>query len=175
MKKSTLMPMVAAACFLTPLAACGTAQTSGDAVDTAAVADEVQLSVDRTVAAFVARDVAGSTDNLADDYVGIFHGEPNGVGKAAEVAITTQQVADPALNLTVDNQSIDVANSGDLAVYSATYAYDFTNPDTAKVATETGNWILIFKRQADGSMKVVKGIVSDTPAPVAAPDKEGGA
>jgi ketosteroid isomerase-like protein len=116
------------------------------------------------VAAFLRRDVEGATESFADDYVGMFHGQPNVVGKAAEVEVTTAQIADPALGLSLSDVEVDVAKAGDMAVYTSTYAYDFTDPESMTPTTEVGNWVLIYKRQADGTMKVTKGIVTDTPS-----------
>ncbi len=168
MKTKFALRAATAALILTPLASCGAPQEAAPAVDTAIVASEVQAKVDGLVKAFVERDVAGTNVDLAEDYVGIFHGQPNIVGKEADLEITKLQVADPALGLTVTDQKVDVSEAGDMAVYTSAYAYDFTDEATGNTATEHGNWILLFKRQADGSMKITHGIVSDTPKPAEA-------
>lgn len=147
----------------TPMTACGELSDNPPSVDTDAVAEDVRQSVDGMVAAFLRRDVEGATESFADDYVGMFHGQPNVVGKAAEVEVTKTQMADPALGLTLSNVAVDVAKAADMAIFTATYAYDFTDPETMTPTTETGNWVLIYKRQADGTMKVTTGIVTDTP------------
>jgi len=71
-------------------------------------------------------------------------------------------VADPAANVSVSNEIVDVAASGDMAVYRATYAYRFTDPATKQPATEHGNWLMGYKVQPDGSWKLAWGVVSDT-------------
>lgn len=55
------------------------------------------------------------------------------------------------------------AASGDLALYHATYHFSFTDPASKQPVVETGNWVALFKRQPDGSMKMSKDIVADTP------------
>lgn len=153
-----------AALAFAPATACTAPQDADPAIDTVAVEEEVRQSIDRTVAAFLNRDVDGATEHLADEYVGMFHGQPNILGKAAEIEVTKTQVADPALNLTVSNEEVEVAEAGDMAIYTATYSYNFTDPETEEPSTETGNWILVYKRQADGKMKATTGVVTDTPA-----------
>ncbi len=159
------MPLsaVIAAIGLAALAACNAAPEPAQIFDATAVAAEVQQGVDKSVAAFGAGDAEGAIGNIADDFIGMFHGEPNVIGRAAELETTKAQVLDPSLKLTVSNEVVDVAEAGDMAVYTSTYIYNFTDPESGKPATETGNWILIFKRQSDGLMKATYGIVSDMP------------
>jgi ketosteroid isomerase-like protein len=57
-----------------------------------------------------------------------------------------------------------VAASGDLAVYRSTYTYIFTKPGTQEATTETGNFLLGYKKQADGKLKLAWTMLSDTPA-----------
>jgi ketosteroid isomerase-like protein len=46
----------------------------------------------------------------------------------------------------------------------ATYTFTFTNPATKKAGSETGTWVAVFKRQADGTMKLSRDMVLDMPA-----------
>lgn len=133
-------------------------------VDRAAVAAQVRAAIKTQVEAYAARDVAGAASILADDVVAHFHGAPNVVGKAAAMAGMKEQMADPALKLAVADESVDVAAAGDMAVYHATYTFAFTNPATKKADAETGNWVAVFKRQPDGTMKLSRDMVLDTPA-----------
>lgn len=95
----------------------------------------------------------------------LFHGEPNIVGKAAVEHTIKAQVANPSVKLEVSKETVDVAASGDLAVYHATYRFTFTNPKTNQPAIEVGNWVAIFRRQPDGIMRMSKDIVADMPLP----------
>jgi ketosteroid isomerase-like protein len=133
-------------------------------VDTAAVAAQVKAAIKTQVDAYAARDVATAASILADDVVAHFHGAPNVVGKTAAMAGMKEQMADPELKLAVAGESVDVAAAGDIAVYHATYTFTFTNPATKKAGSETGNWIAVFKRQADGTMKLSRDMVLDMPA-----------
>ncbi len=147
------------------LAGCNTAP----AADSVKVGDEVKANMTEMVAAFSARDADKAVSWDAPDFVGMFHGAPNVIGKEGDLALTKQQVADPAMKFSVSDEKIDVAASGDMAVWRATYSYTYTDPVTKTPKTEIGNWVVGWKRQADGTMKEAWGIVSDTPAATAAP------
>ena len=99
----------------------------------------------------------------------MFHGQPNVIGPAGDREITKLQVADPAANLVVTTDAVDVSAAGDMAVARTTYDYTFTDPATKATRTEHGNWVLGYRKQADGAYKVAWAVVSDTPAPAAAP------
>lgn len=137
---------------------------SAPLADTADVAAQVKAAIKTQVDAYGARDVARAASILADDVVLHFHGAPNVVGKAAAMAGIKEQMADPSLKLAVADESVDVATAGDMAVYSATYTFTFTSPATKTTTTEMGNWVAVFKRQADGTMKLSRDMVLDTPA-----------
>ena len=156
------------------LAGCNAPAPAKPAVDTAKVADAVKADADQLVADFNVRDAAKAVAHDAPGTVAMFHGAPNVVGVDADLANTKVQMADPAMRLVVSDETVDVAASGDMAVYHSTYAYTFTDPKTKKATTENGNWLIGYKQQPDGSWKITWNIVSDTPpAAPAAPAKKG--
>ena len=175
MKTMKLAGTVAATALMLALSACNkpadtstpTALAAADTtkIDTAAVAAAVKADVAGLVAAFNARDAAKAVSYDAPDYVSMMHGVPNVVGPEADLIATQAQVSDPNAKLAVSDESVDVAASGDLAVYRATYAYTFTDATTKAPVTETGNWVLVFKAQPDGARKISLGVISDLPAP----------
>lgn len=151
----------AAICFF--LAACSQMPAS-PAVDTAKVADEVKAAIHTQVDAYAVHDADKAASILAPDAISMFHGEPNLTGAAAGLEQIKAQMSDPALKLEVSNEAVDVARSGDLAVYRATYHFTYTNPETKKPAVESGNWVAVFMRQPDGTMKLGRDMVLDTPS-----------
>jgi len=165
-----LMATTAVVALLMTMAACKKAGEFGTAeapVDTAAVATMVKANVNDVVGAFNDRNAEKATSYDAPDYVSMMHGTANLVGKDADLAANTALVADPNLKLSVSNESVDVAEAGDMATYRATYSYTFTDPKTKAPATEVGNWLIGFKKQPDGTLKMAWGVVSDTPAAAA--------
>jgi ketosteroid isomerase-like protein len=138
------------------LAGCGRIHRSGDSA-------EVVRAAQGVVAAYNAQDAAAAAAFDAPDYVGIFHGTPNNVGPAADLAEMKAAMAAAKLNWQIGKPQVTVAQAGDIGIFEAPYTFTITD---AKGATtrETGNWIAIFKRQNDGTLKLWRSIGSDTPA-----------
>jgi len=84
--------------------------------------------------------------------------------------MTSQLMADPAAHLDVKNDTVDVAEAGDLAIYRATYAFTSTDPKTKRPMTEPGNFVVAVK-PIDGTWKIVWAVESNTGAAVPAPTK----
>ncbi len=178
MNTSKLAGVATAALLAATLSACAKPEAAKPAVDTAKVAEAVKADVTQLVADFNAKDVAKAVAHDAPDYVSMFHGAPNTVGVAADTETTKMQMSDPAMKLAANIEAVDVAQAGDMAVVRSTYDYTFTDPATKAVKTEHGNWLLGYKKQADGAWKVAWGVVSDAPASApaaaapAAPEKK---
>ncbi len=136
---------------------------SAKQADSSATSAEVRALIKTHIDGFLARDPVKATSIDAPDFVGIFHGAPNTVGVAQDLSASKEMVADPALKLVVDNEHLDVAQSGDMATWRSTYRYTYTDPKTNQPRVELGNFLIGFKRQSDGKMKAVWSVVSDTP------------
>jgi len=132
------------------------------------IAKNIQHAMDATVAALNARDAETAVEIDAPDYVGINNGIANLQGKAADLNFTRNMVADHALKLAIKDSKVDVAKQGDMAVFSTTYVLTSTDPVTRKPGTSYGNWVVVFRKQADNSLRAALGVVSQTPAPAAA-------
>jgi ketosteroid isomerase-like protein len=154
---------------LSLLAACGAQQSAAPAADNAKIADAVKAQSAALIVAFNAHDAEKAVSFDAPDYIGMFHGAPNVVGPDADLALTKQQVADPAAKVTVSDEDVSVAAGGDRALWRSTYAYTYTDPKTKQPTTENGNWLIGWRKQADGSWKAAWGVVSDTGPAAAAP------
>ena len=157
-----IKPTTIAGAVLMALSAPAMAQTVSPVDPTAAAAEIKALAKDH-IAAFNARDAVAATSMQTADYLGIFHGAPNTIGHAADLAITKEQVADPAMNLVIANEHVDVAQAGDMATWRCTYRYTYTDRATKRPRVELGNYIIGFNRQPDGRMRAAWSVVSDTP------------
>lgn len=134
------------------------------APDKDAVAAEVKAAIRTQVEAYASGDLAKAASILAPDTKIFFHGEPDQVGKAAAEASIKAQLALPSVKLEVSDEAVDVAASGDIAVYHAKYRFSFKNSENNQPIVEVGNWVAIFKRQTDGVMRLSTDIVADNPA-----------
>lgn len=162
MNRPTPVRLIPIAISLGLLGACGAQQSSAPAADNSAIADAVKGQATALVAAFNAHDAEKAVSFDAPDYIGMFHGAPNVVGPEADLVLTKQQVADPAAKVTVSDEDVSVAQAGDRALWRSTYAFTYTDPKTKQPTTENGNWLIGWRKQADGSWKAAWGVVSDT-------------
>jgi ketosteroid isomerase-like protein len=144
------------------LTGCG--EKAAPPADPAKVAQEVKAAIRTQVDAYAARDPVKAASIVAPDIITMFHGEPNIVGSEAAAASVKGQMADPGMKLSVSDEAVDVAAAGDMAVYRATYSFTFTHPQTKQPATELGNWVAVFQRQPDGTMKMSRDMILDRPA-----------
>ena len=150
---------------LCTMSACTQAPTS----DSGKVSAQVKAAMASVISSFNAHDAKKSVSYDAPDYVGMFHGTDNVVGPAQDLALTQLQLGDASAKVAVSDEKVDVAAAGDMAVWSATYVYDFTDPKTKQPTTEHGNWLVVFKKQSNGAMNEAYGVVSDLPPPKSAP------
>ena len=69
----------------------------------------------------------------------------------------------PDVNLSWTPTLVEVAKSGDLGFTSGTYEFSFKDP-SGKTIDDKGKYVTVWKKQADGSWKVVRDIFnSDMP------------
>lgn len=111
-----------------------------------------------------AKDAEKFVSFYSDDALVILEDAPDVTGKAAIHDTLTGMMQDPAFALSFETKKVEVARSGDLAYELDTYSITMTNPATKKPATEKGEGIVIWRKQADGSWKAeVDSPVSDPP------------
>jgi len=170
MTNTQLAGAALAALMAASVGACNKAEPAKPAADTGKIADAVKADVAQLVADFNAHDAAKAASHSAADVVQMAHGRANIVGAAADLAANQKAFAgSPTQHVTVADEAVDVAASGDMAVYRSTYAFNVTDPKTKKSVTENGNYLAGYKQQADGSWKIAWAVVSDTAPGPAAP------
>jgi len=95
---------------------------------------------------------------------------PTVTGTAAIRALVESFYRLPNLKGTWQPTRVEGSRSGDLAYSSGTYQLSFTDP-SGKAVTERGKYVAIWRKQADGSWKMVlESFNSDEPPPGAAPN-----
>ena len=135
------------------LAVAGTS-AAAEPVDTAAIAEAIKADVAQLVAGLNAHDVLKVTAHDAPDVVSIACGSPSTAGiEADREAFRAGFARDPQWGATLVDETVDVAKSGDLAVYRG--IYDEDNGRAGVLTTHKTNFIAEFKRQGDGSWKIV--------------------
>ena len=134
-------------------------QAAGSAGSKSKIAETIKAEVAQIVAGINAHDVDQATRHDADDIVSMESGRPpshgiaeekDGLGQAFHYA--------PSWRLSLIDETVDVADSGEMAVYRSTYNEE--SVDNGVPMTHRVNFIAGFKRQPNGEYKVTWSVVS---------------
>jgi uncharacterized protein (TIGR02246 family) len=118
-----------------------------------------------------AGDLEGTISYYSDDAVVLPPNAPIANTKQAIRDIWAQMVA-PDSKVSWESTKIEVARSSDLAYSMGTYQEEMKGPD-GKPITDSGKFIEVWKKQADGKWKVVADMFSsDLPVPPPEPSKK---
>lgn len=154
------------------LVACNPASSPANKVDASASAAASTADVDAVkqmdaafLTAIIAKDVDAIKANYAEDAVMVLPGQEPFRGVEAIAADYSKFAADPVGKFVGTNQSTVVSSGGDLAYSQGTYEVTYTNPKTKAVENGTGYYVIIYKKQADGSWKIVQDVSSPGPNP----------
>ena len=145
------------ACSQAPVATSASA-ASHDA-DVQAIKD-LETNWNKDIAA---KDLNRIVSYYAPDAVLMATGFPPAAGKDAITAMHKQLLDDPNISLKFAASRVEV--SGDLAFTQGSYEMTMTDPATKKPANDKGNYVTVYKRQADGSWKAVSDIATSGPPP----------
>lgn len=118
-------------------------------------------------AAAQAKDVEKFTAVYADDATVMMEGMPDVSGKAAVKEAIAGMMSDPNFALSFAADKVVVARSGDLAYETGSYTMTMSDAKK-KPATQAGHYVVVWRKEADGSWKVViDAPISDPPAAAA--------
>ena len=129
-----------------------TADAEGDAAAVKTVEDGIQ-------AAFTAKDAAKLSSYYASDAV-LAVPERTVKGAEAIAKANDEDMKDPAFKLDFTNEKTDA--SGDLAYTSGSFKVTYTDAKTKQPVDGAGTYVTVFKKQADGTWKVVADIATPT-------------
>jgi uncharacterized protein (TIGR02246 family) len=128
-------------------------------------ADEKAIRDQETAAAqaWNAKDLDKILALYADDATLMLPNAPAVAGKTAMTPLLKGALADRNFALTIQNISVEASKGGDLGFVRGTYVVNATDLKTKKATMEKGNYVIVYKKQADGSWK----IAADTAIPEA--------
>ena len=129
------------------------ASTDGGAVSDAIKADETKWN-----AQFKAKDFDGLIAHYASDAYFVAPGTPPASGSTEIRKVYATALADPNFAVTFANDKID--SSGDLAYARGHFSEKYTDPKTGQLMAGEGTYVTIYKKQADGSWKVVEDVTA---------------
>lgn len=118
--------------------------------------DAVNRTAQEILAALQAKDEAKVASYYAPDAVLATPGRPAVKGVEAVSKAIRNDIADPNFKLSVSDGKTDVATSGDLAYRRVSLKVTYTNPQTKQVENAAATALTVFRKQADGSWKVVE-------------------
>jgi ketosteroid isomerase-like protein len=141
--------------LLLGLAAIGGASWRAAAsVDTAVIAETIKADVAQLVAGINAHDPVKATAYDAPNIISMECGSPPTIGVDADKEGFKMGFShDPYWKVSLIDETVDVASSGDLAVYRGTYNEDHSR--AGALMTHKTNFLAEFKRQSDGSWRIV--------------------
>jgi uncharacterized protein (TIGR02246 family) len=102
-----------------------------------------------------AKDADAFTGFYADDAMVMVSGAPVMSGKENIHTALKAMFADPNYALSFQATKVSASKGGDLVYSYGTYRETVTNPKTKKAETGTGNYMTVYRKQADGSWKAV--------------------
>lgn len=141
-------------------AAAATSPAAAVPPDTATIAKTIKADVAQLIAGLNAHDAVKTTAFDAADVVSMECGRPSTVGiEADREGLKFGFAHNPLWRVRLIDETVDVASSGDLAVYRGTYHEDSSRAGVAM--THEMNFLAEFKRQSDGSWKIAWYIVSN--------------
>jgi ketosteroid isomerase-like protein len=160
--------MALAASALMVLSGCERATQQPAAADAASVEKQLKDSEAAWNAEYNSRNVEAIIGHYADDAALANPGAPLATDAASRRAAITQFVSDPNLHIEFASDRVQVAKSGDLAYTRGHFSMRTTDPATKQPRTDTGTYLTVWQKQADGSWKAVEdAVVPGAPAPAA--------
>ena len=119
-------------------------------------ADAINRLAEEMLAAFEAKDSAKVNTYYAPGAVIATPGRPAAKDGRAVTRAIKDDIADPNLKISVSNEKTEVAGSGDLAYRRGSFKITTTNPQTKQAEQSEGTYLAVFRKQADGSWKIVE-------------------
>jgi ketosteroid isomerase-like protein len=140
--------------------------TAAIAADKAsASADAVRAADQQWLKVFAAKDLDKSVAFCDKEGAVLSPNAPIAQGHDAIAKLLTAFFAFPNLKITWKADKAEVARSGELGYTSGTYDMTFSDP-AGKTISDKGKYVTVWKKQADGSWKVLLDIFNtDMPLP----------
>lgn len=105
-----------------------------------------------------AKDVEKIVSHYTDDSALMIPGAPMVKGKDGARTLWKGMIEDPNLKMSFAQQAFHISESGDLAITRGSYTMVMSDPKTKKPVDDKGSYVTVYKKQADGSWKVVEDI-----------------
>lgn len=122
------------------------------------IAETIKADVAQLIAGINAHDADKATQFDAPDIVSMEAGRPPSIGLAADKeGLGTAFKYAPSWQVRLIDETVDVADAGDMAIYRSTYFQD--SADNGTPMTQKVNFVAGFRKQVDGSWKIAWSVV----------------
>ena len=150
------------------MAALSGCQQGEQPADSAQIEAQLQEAETRWSQAYAKRDAAALAAMYADDGALASPDADLVEGKDALAQAMQAYASDPNLRIEFKSDRTQVAASGDLAYTRGRYTMTLTDPKTKGPFTTKGNYLTVWRKQADGSWKAVEDFATTGAPPTVA-------
>jgi uncharacterized protein (TIGR02246 family) len=112
---------------------------------------------------FKAKDQEALAGHYADEAYFVAPGVKAANGSTQIRKAYADALNDQNFEITFASDKVDVAGSGDLAYARGHFNEKYTDPKTGEVMSDSGSYVTIYKKQADGSWKAVEDFAASEP------------
>jgi uncharacterized protein (TIGR02246 family) len=148
------------------IAGCDKVQGSGGQ-SAAAATDAIKADETKWNAQFKSKDYDGLIARYADDAYFVAPGEKPASGSTEIRKLYSTALSDQNFAVTFASDKVD--SSGDLAYSRGHYSEKYTDPKSGQVMSGEGTYLTVYKKQGDGTWKVVEDVSSPGGAPKPVP------
>lgn len=134
------------------------AKSDPAAVQSAIKADEKKWNDD-----FKAKNLEGLLSHYADGAFFVTSGG-SADGSTAIRKAYADAIADNYFSVSFASDKIDVASSGGLAYSRGHFSEKYQDPKSRQIVSDSGSYVTVYKRQADGSWKAIEDFAVADPA-----------
>lgn len=129
-------------------------------VDTSKEADAIRLGESQWNGSIASKDVAGFMTHYAPNVVMMDPGAPLVSGSQAAQTAMNETFKDPNFSLIFSADRVEVAKDGDMAYSQGHFTESQTDPTSHAKVTQSGSYVTVYEKQADGSWKAVADIAT---------------
>ena len=165
MRETRSIAVLGAAALSLALGACTKADTNAGAADADSVKQAIKAGEAEMNKDFKAKDTEGLAGHYADDAYFVAGGT-TADGSTEIRKVFANASTDPAFGVTFTSDKVAVRRFGDLAYSRGKFTEKYTDSKTAKVMTGSGTYVTVYKKQDNGSWKIVEDVAAVDPASI---------
>ena len=167
MRKSISIAVLGAAAAALSLGACTKSGPSGGGANPDSVKQAIKAGETKMNQQFKAKDTEALAGNYTDDAYFVAGGS-TADGSTAIRQVFANASTDPAFEVHFASDKVDVGASGDMAYARGKFSEKYTDKSSGKVMGGSGTFLTVYKKQDDGSWKIVEDVAAVDPATIKA-------